>query len=357
MVFNSDYSINVGQGLLNDNALINQHVNGDQAMIVTNKTIATLYLTQLKQALKNKQCDIFLLGDGEQYKNQTSLNALFDRLLKKKHGRDTTLIALGGGVVGDLTGFAAATYHRGVNLVQLPTTLLAQVDAAIGGKTAINHALGKNMIGSFYQPSAVIIDTATLKTLPSREFNAGFAEVIKYALLQGGSFLNQVLYLDVQSKHFDLTIADIIKQCCQIKMCFVRQDERDKGVRALLNLGHTVGHALEACTNYQRYLHGEAVAIGLYCAALLSYQQYGLDRMWLSLIDRMLEKWHLPRRIPNDIDLKLLEQSMAYDKKVKYHKPRFIVIKKPGDCYVEDHTTIVDIQTMLHCAVEGETIL
>lgn len=351
------YPILIGYGMLANKELISQHITGRQVMIVTNKTVAPLYLHRLQQSLVDKQCDVFILEDGEQYKNQQSLTQLFDELLEHRHHRDTTLIALGGGVIGDLTGFAASTYQRGVNFLQIPTTLLAQVDASVGGKTAINHPLGKNMIGSFYQPNAVIMDIATLTTLPSREFNAGWAEIIKYAILSGGNFLLQVQD-GIRAGHANSPeLPKIISQCCQIKANFVEQDEQENGVRALLNLGHTVGHALESYTHYKRWLHGEAVAIGLYCAALLSYQSYGLDEQSLRLIDELLSLMSLPRRIPSDINLERLRELMAKDKKIKNNTLRFIVIKKLGACYLEEHVTEANIQTMLQYAVEGENKL
>jgi 3-dehydroquinate synthase len=345
------YPIIIGDNLLSDKKRISQYVIGHQAMIVSNKTVAPLYLSQLQQSLIDKQCDVVLLDDGEQYKNQQSLTYLLDNLLAKNHHRDTTLIALGGGVIGDLTGFAASIYRRGVNFLQIPTTLLAQVDASVGGKTAINHPLGKNMIGSFYQPCAVISDSATLTTLPMREFNAGFAEIIKYALLCGGNFLLQVQKMLQTNAINPSNLKSIINQCCQIKARFVKQDEQEKGVRVLLNLGHTIAHALEAYTHYKRWLHGEAVSIGLYCAALLSYQVYGLDKQSLELIDRLLMWAKLPRRIPNDIDLKQLQELMSHDKKNKNNTLCFIIIKKLGTCYLEEQISNAHIQTMLQSAV------
>ena len=244
------YPIIICRNGLSNPELLRSFVTSKQVLIVTNDTIAPLYLNYLKSAFTGIQCDVVILADGEEYKNQESLLAIYNALIQNKHHRDTTLIALGGGVVGDLAGFAASTYQRGIRFIQIPTTLLAQVDASVGGKTAINHPLGKNMIGSFYQPHAVIIDLNTLNSLPEREFRAGLAEMIKYGLLAGGDFLKQLLQalehgLSAQS----VELPNLIAQCCHIKAKFVETDEREAGQRALLNLGHTFAHALEAYTH------------------------------------------------------------------------------------------------------------
>lgn len=350
------YPVIIGNGLLFDHALLRKQVKAGQVMIITNTTVAPLYLSRVRQAFTDRQCDTLILEDGEAFKNQDSLNQIYDALLKNHHHRDTTLIALGGGVIGDITGFAAATYQRGTGFVQLPTTLLAQVDASVGGKTAINHPLGKNMIGCFYQPDAVIIDLQTLETLPLREFRAGIAEIIKYALLEGGEFFN-LLYQALSQGLADNQSADlpaIIRECCRIKARFVKEDERESGSRALLNLGHTVGHALETESQYKRWLHGEAVAIGLYCAALLSYESQCLEWSDVELIDKLLHMAKLPSRIPKTSDLKAIEALMAQDKKIKNNKLRFILIKAMGSCYVEENLTNLSLQTVLTRALEGE---
>jgi len=350
-----EYPIYIGHDCLSDNGLLQRYVAGGQVLVVTNKTIAPILLEPVQHAFASRQCDTVILEDGEAYKNQDSLATIYDALIKAHHHRDTTLIALGGGVVGDITGFAAATYQRGVNFIQLPTTLLAQVDAAIGGKTAINHALAKNMIGSFHQPHAVIIDLATLDTLPERELRAGFAEVIKYALLAGGEFLTSVSDVLADGLVHTSTpqLANLIAGCCQIKAGFVQEDEREAARRALLNLGHTFAHALEAYTHYQCWLHGEAVAIGLYCAALLSYQLGYLDQENLDLVDGLLLKAGLPRRIPEQIDLRVLQGLMCHDKKIKNKKLRFVLIRAPGDCYLDERVTDDCIYQALTGAVKG----
>lgn len=335
--------------------LMSGFLSSRQVLIVTNTTIAPLYLEPLKALFTSVQCDVVVLPDGEEHKNQANLFVIYDALIKNRHHRDTTLIALGGGVVGDMVGFAASTYQRGVPFIQIPTTLLAQVDASVGGKTAINHPLGKNMIGSFYQPKAVIIDLNTLKTLPEREFRAGLAEVIKYSLLVGGDFLQDLFDALKQGLRADSPqLPQLIARCCQIKAHFVEHDERETGQRALLNLGHTFAHALETYTDYQRWLHGEAVAIGLYCAALLSYKLNLIDAATVTLIEQMLDYAGLPHKIPASIDLDKLKDLMGLDKKVKNNSLRFVVIKKPGDCYLDDKVTEDCLNNTLITAVEGE---
>jgi 3-dehydroquinate synthase len=331
-------------------------VKAFQVMIVTNASIAPLYLSSVQEAFSKFQCDVVVIPDGEAYKNQEGLFAIYDGLIENQHHRDTTLVALGGGVVGDITGFAAATYQRGVRFIQAPTTLLAQVDASIGGKTAINHRLGKNMIGSFHQPHAVLMDLTTLSTLPEREFCAGFAEIIKYALLVGGNFLKKVDAL-LEQGYSSMTLpqqADLIAQCCDIKANFVQEDEKEIGRRALLNLGHTFAHALEVYTNYRRWLHGEAVGIGLYCAALLSYASGSLDKCHLLSVDSLLANAKLPRRIPKEIDLDKLQDLMFSDKKIVNKKLRFVLMRAPGDCYIETEITADSLRYVLMNAVEGE---
>ena len=334
---------------------LQQFIKSQQVFIVTNKTIAPLYLTSLKLAFAARQCDVVLLEDGEEYKNKDSLFAVYDSLISNRHHRDTTIIALGGGVIGDLSGFAASTYQRGVHFIQIPTTLLAQVDASVGGKTAINHPCGKNMIGSFYQPQAVIVDLNTLSTLPDREFRSGIAEMIKYALLTGGDFLQQLLHaLREGLTPKSLQLPYLIAQSCKIKACFVEGDEKETGQRALLNLGHTFAHALETYTQYQRWLHGEAVAIGLHCAAVLSHNMGLIDLSIVELVKEMIHYAGLPLHIPASINLEQLRDLMSLDKKIKDNCLRFVVIKKPGNCYLEDKVTEHILHNTLISVVEGE---
>ena len=345
------YPIYVGVDLFNDGELLRRHLKSQQILIVTNATLAPLYLAKVQEAFSAFQCDVLVLPDGEAHKNQQSLFMIYEALTKHHHHRDTTLIALGGGVVGDLTGFAAATYQRGVQFIQMPTTLLADVDASIGGKTAINYLQAKNMIGCFYQPHAVIMDLKALQTLPIREFRAGLGEVIKYALLSGESACAELSALMPKLTPNNTTaLSHLICECCQIKARFVALDERETGERALLNLGHTFAHALESYTNYTRWLHGEAVAIGLYCAALLSHQLGHLKASALTTVDLLLKQAKLPRRIPDDIDLTKLQALMLNDKKIKDNQQRFILMKGLGACYIEDAVPEALLRRVLICA-------
>ena len=354
-LYKDQYAITICHHALEHGELVGSFVSSKQVLIVTNETVAPLYLDKVQKALHHKQCDVVILPDGEAYKNQTSLWLIYDTLVKKGHHRDTTLLALGGGVIGDITGFAAATYQRGVSLVQIPTTLLAQVDSSVGGKTAINHPSGKNMIGSFYQPRAVLIDVTTLTTLPKREFSAGLGEVIKYAWLEGGVFFEQVGHL-LQNNLAQTSpeLPQLIEQCCLVKSRFVRLDEKEQGIRALLNLGHTFAHALEAYTHYQRWLHGEAVGIGLYCAAALSYELKRIDYSLLELVEQMIKWAGLPHKIPTSVDLNELTRLMSLDKKVKNGCLQFVVMRAPGDCYLDDTVTSHYVQKALISSVGGE---
>lgn len=335
------YPVIISAGGLKNQELLNRYLSGPQALIVTNKKVAPLYLSYLQKAYLHLQCDVLVLPDGENYKNQESLFKIYDTLIKHNHHRDTTIIALGGGVIGDLAGFAASTWQRGVNLLQVPTTLLAQVDAAIGGKTAINHPAGKNLIGSFYQPVAVLVDPAVLSTLPERELRAGFAEIIKYGLLTGGAFYSQLIQQTEQNllKVNSVFLADCIAQCCRIKASSVEQDEKETGSRALLNLGHTFAHALETMTDYTRWLHGEAVAIGLYCAALLSCQLGDFPVTSLKILEKLLKNTGLPHKIPGDIDLTKMLDYMHRDKKVKNNHITLVLMKEEGHCYLHHQIT------------------
>jgi len=349
------YPIIIYRNGLAESGIIRELVPSGQVIIVTNQTVAPLYLDAIQSVLYSCQCDKVILNDGEKYKNQDSLTAIYNELLAKKHHRDTTIIALGGGVVGDIAGFAASTYQRGVPYIQIPTTLLAQIDSSVGGKTAINHALGKNMIGSFYQPKAVLIDINTLSTLPEREFRSGLAEMIKYGLLTGGDFLEQLTQALQKGLDFDSDeLPYLIAQCCQVKAKFVEGDERETGDRALLNLGHTFAHALEASTEFKYWLHGEAVGIGLYCAALLSYNKGILDITVVQLVEQMLHYAGLPHKIPEFVDLQKLRDLMSLDKKIKNNCLRFVVMKKPGACYLDDTITEDCLHNTLITAVGGE---
>lgn len=350
----SKYPIIIGEHIFDDKNILRGCIKTQDILIVTNKTIAPLYLEYILQHLSGYHCKTVILEDGESFKNYESLFQIYSTLIENHYHRDTTLIALGGGVVGDITGFAASTYQRGVDFVQIPTTLLAQVDAAVGGKTAFNFMFAKNIIGSFYQPSAIYIDTHFLRTLPLREFRAGIAEIIKYAILRGGSFLQcvQTALEEGLAVNAADNLAEIIYKCCQIKAFYVEQDERESSMRALLNLGHTVAHALESYSHYTRWLHGEAVGIGLYVAALFSHRYYGLEKKSLLLIDNLLKLSGLPHRIPADIDLVKLRIAMDNDKKIKNNQLSFILIKRLGECCKVDKINDSELQHVLELAVE-----
>lgn len=329
------YPIYIGPGLLRNKELYSSHIKGRQVLIVTNETVAPIYLDDVMFALKDYQVDTVILPDGEKYKDLDTLNMIFDELLDRRHNRTTTLIALGGGVIGDMTGFAAATYQRGVNFIQVPTTLLSQVDSSVGGKTAVNHALGKNMIGAFHQPQAVIADTDTLETLPLREMAAGMAEVIKYGLISDSEF-----YAWLQDNVAGLmsgddeSLAEAIYRSCENKASVVAQDEREGGIRATLNLGHTFGHAIEAHQGYGKWLHGEAVGAGMMMAADLSRRLGYLSEKDEHDLLRLLQAAHLPVKGPKDMSCDDYISRMAVDKKVLDGALRLVLLKGIGAAYI-----------------------
>ena len=331
------YPIYIGIDLLSMKSLFVDQIQGRQVMIVTNKTIAPLYLDKLTSILDGFNVQSVILPDGEEFKTLETLNKVFDALLEAKFDRTSTLIALGGGVIGDITGFAAASYQRGVGFIQVPTTLLSQVDASVGGKTGINHELGKNMIGAFYQPKAVIIDVNTLDTLSNQEFSAGMAEVIKYGLLGNADFLS-MLEANIESimaRKKDLII-EVIFNCCQDKARIVELDEFEKGKRALLNLGHTFGHGIENAFGYGNYLHGEAVSIGMVMAAKLSKDEGNLSHEETLRVESILSKADLPISINKTIDSETLITAMSLDKKSIDGKIRLVLLKSLGDSYLTD---------------------
>ena len=308
------------------------YITGRQVLIVTNDTVAPLYLTALEKPLAEQFIvKVCILPDGEQYKNQTSINQIYDALMAEHFNRDVTLIALGGGVIGDMTGFAAASFMRGVNFIQIPTTLLSQVDSSVGGKTGINHAQGKNMIGAFWQPQMVLAEMSTLKTLPARELSAGLAEVIKYALIMDADFLTWLEHNLPAMMALDLAVlGEAVKRCCQYKADVVAQDERESGVRALLNFGHTFGHVIETHEGYGNWLHGEAIAAGMVQAAELSQKIGWLASEDVARIKRILTLANLPITPPS-IDVQTALDLMGHDKKVKHGQIRLILLKSLGD--------------------------
>ena len=330
------YPIHIGENLLHQPALILPHLPQKQVAIVTNTTIAPLYLDALADGLKLNDVKVvpIVLPDGEVYKNWETLNLIFDALLSNRCERKTTLIALGGGVIGDLTGFAAATYLRGVPFIQVPTTLLAQVDSSVGGKTGINHPLGKNMVGAFYQPRLVLADISTLSTLPDRELSAGLAEVIKYGLIRDLPFFEWLEQHIEKLMCRDATaLSYAIKRSCENKAEVVAADEHESGQRALLNLGHTFGHAIEAGMGYGNWLHGEAVAAGTMLAADVSRRMGWLDDSAFYRTRNLFTKAGLPVIAP-DLGADTYLELMGLDKKVEGGKIRFILLKRIGEAMI-----------------------
>ncbi|MGB5179970.1 MAG: 3-dehydroquinate synthase [Gammaproteobacteria bacterium] len=329
------YPIHIGQQLLGNAELLTSHIRGRQVMVVTNDTIAPLYLENVRQQLADFQTASVILPDGEQYKNLDTLNTIFTALLKQRFNRDCTLVALGGGVVGDITGFAAASYQRGVAFLQIPTTLLAQVDSSVGGKTGVNHPLGKNMIGAFHQPGCVVIDTDTLDTLDDRQLSAGLAEVIKYGLIRDAGFFEwleaNMAALRVRDKQ---ALSHAIEHSCSIKAEIVAADERESGQRALLNLGHTFGHAIETGTGYGNWLHGEAVATGMLMAADLSARHGWLPADVVQRTKHLLQLAGLPTSPPAEMNEAQFMEFMAIDKKVVEGELRLVLLKAIGDAIV-----------------------
>lgn len=347
-----DYPIYIGSGLLGDANHLIPHIQGRQVCIVTNTTIAPLYLDKVKALLANDyQIDVVILPDGEQYKQLDTINQIYDCLLKGRHNRTTTLIALGGGVVGDMTGFAAATYQRGVNFIQIPTTLLAQVDSSVGGKTGVNHPLGKNMVGAFHQPEVVIIDIDVLQTLPNRELSAGIAEIIKYGLINDTEFYSwlESNIASLMSLDAAITSAAILKSC-QSKARVVSADEKESGLRATLNFGHTFAHAIEAAQGYGQWLHGEAVATGMLIALDLSVRMGWVDKKEVARLRYLLETANLPVTVPENMTERQFLDIMAVDKKVLNGKLRLVLLKSVGCAIVTEEAPQEKIsQSILAC--------
>jgi len=329
------YPIYIGPNLMANKELLQERIRGQQVMIVTNETIAPIYLQTIEAALHGKTVASVVLPDGEKYKHLDTLNLIFDALLEHKFNRMVTLVALGGGVIGDMTGFAAACYQRGVDFVQVPTTLLSQVDSSVGGKTGVNHAQGKNMIGAFYQPRSVLIDTNSLRTLPEREFAAGMAEVIKYGLIADAEFFawleaNVGALMAREEKALQYAIA----MSCQTKAWVVAQDEREGGIRAILNLGHTFGHAIETATQYTAYLHGEAVAVGMLMAMDLSQKLGAVSADDYQRTQHLIEACGLPTKTPEGMSIDQFMSLMSVDKKVLDGSLRLVLLEELGKAYV-----------------------
>ena len=323
------YPIHIGAGLVAAGALYAPHLRGTAA-IVTNEVVAPLYLARVKAALGPARLVEIVLPDGERTKSWDTLNRVFDALLAARLGRDTLIVALGGGVIGDLAGFAAAVYQRGVPFLQVPTTLLAQVDSSVGGKTAINHPAGKNMIGAFHQPSAVISDVATLDTLPERELRAGIAEVIKHGAALDAPFFDWLeANIDKLLRRDREALMHAVRRSCELKAAIVAADERESGARALLNFGHTFGHAIEAATGYGAWLHGEAVAAGMVMASELSLLMGHLRKTDVERVRELVKRAGLPVEGPALAPERLLEL-MALDKKAARGRTRFVVLEAIG---------------------------
>jgi 3-dehydroquinate synthase len=349
------YPVYIGRDLLADTELLAQHVAGSQAVIVSNATVAPLYVERVRSALGARQLVTeVVLPDGEQYKTLDTLSDIFDRVMADKHNRSTTFVAVGGGVVGDITGFAAACYQRGVNFIQIPTTLLSQVDSSVGGKTGVNHPLGKNMIGAFYQPRAVLIDINTLQTLPARELSAGLAEVVKYGLISDQPFYRWLQeHMPRLLAREEAALAEAIERSCAIKAEVVAADEREGGIRAILNLGHTFGHAIETGQGYGQWLHGEAVATGMLLALELSARRGWIAGAEVNDFRELLLGMHLPVSAPADMDAEAFLALMSRDKKVMDGRLRLILLEDIGRACIVDDTTERELRDLLQGAASG----
>lgn len=349
------YPIYIGTDLLGGDSLLGGHIRGSQVAVITNEVLAELALPQLLETLKgcNASVSTFILKDGESEKSLDNYAAIMDHLISERHNRSTTLLALGGGVVGDITGFAAATYQRGVNFIQIPTTLLSQVDSSVGGKTAVNHPGGKNLIGAFHQPIAVLADMDLLKTLPAREYAAGIAEVVKYGVIADADFFDWLeSNVDGLLAQNGAVLSHAVAVSCRTKAAVVAEDERESGRRAILNYGHTFGHAIEALTNYSEYLHGEAVAIGMVQAADLSHRLGLLEIEAAVRVRTLLARFNLPVT-PPALPAQAMLDAMGMDKKVVDGKLRLVVARRLGEAFL---TSEVPRGTLLETLNAGEAL-
>jgi 3-dehydroquinate synthase len=342
------YPILIGAGLLRDAAALGAAVAARDVMVVTNEIVAPLYLESLERSLAGKRVRSVVLPDGESHKTLGNAGRIFDALVAARLNRDACVVALGGGVVGDMAGFAAACYQRGVDYVQVPTTLLAQVDSSVGGKTGVNHPGGKNLIGAFHQPRAVISDTTTLATLPGRELRAGLAEVLKYGLIADAAFLDWIdAHLEALLALDAAALAQAIRRSCEIKAAIVAEDEHEHGRRALLNLGHTFGHAIETAAGYGQWLHGEAVAVGMLLAADLSCRLGWLAAAEVERLRSLLRRAGLPDRAPPIGAARALEL-MGMDKKVLEGRIRLVLLQRTGVGVVSGDYPAEALQAVLH---------
>jgi 3-dehydroquinate synthase len=334
------YPILIQANVLKNPEFLTKHLTTKKVVVVTNDVVDPLYFPVISQALAGYDVSKIVVPDGEQHKNLQSFEVVISRLLEMSAGRDTTLIALGGGVVGDLTGFVAASFQRGMPFIQIPTTLLSQVDSSVGGKTAVNHPLGKNMIGAFYQPKAVLIDTNSLSTLPKREFAAGMAEVIKYGVIYDPEFFGWLEENQQAIKQQDLAaMQHMITRCCEIKAEIVAIDERESGLRAILNLGHTFGHAIEAEKGYGNWLHGEAVSAGIVLASAVATKMNWLEASEFSRIESLLQTFDLPTVAPSEMTYDDFIRHMRHDKKVQAGRLFFVIPKGIGKAVVTNEIT------------------
>jgi 3-dehydroquinate synthase len=345
------YPIDIGPGLIGDPSRYRPHIRHSQVMIVTNETVAPLYLDQVRSALSGLDLAEVVLPDGEQYKDLDTWTRIFDSLLANRFGRSCTLIALGGGVIGDMAGFAAACYQRGVPFIQVPTTLLAQVDSSVGGKTGVNHPAGKNMIGAFHQPRAVIADTDTLNTLPDRELRAGLAEVLKYGLIRDDGFFEwlQTNRDALLTRDAD-ALSEAIERSCRNKAEVVAADELEAGQRALLNLGHTFGHAIEAGAGYGVWLHGEAVGAGMAMAAAMSADLGWIARATSEHIRDVIGAFGLPVDPPVELSTDRWLELMAVDKKVVDGRLRLVLLEGIGSAVVSSDFTTDQLRATIDVA-------
>lgn len=344
------YPIAIEAGSFQQAGFLMSAIQGAHVVVVTNDVVAPLYLNTLTDLLKaeGKTVHSIIIADGEANKTIASFELVLGKLLEKRISRDACLIALGGGVIGDLTGFVAACYQRGVDFIQIPTTLLSQVDSSVGGKTAVNHPLGKNMIGAFYQPKAVLIDPESLNTLADNEFAAGMAEVIKYGIIYDPEFFTWLVDNTAGIKAKDLTLlSHMIAKCCEIKADIVNQDEKEHGIRALLNLGHTFGHAIEAQMGYGTWLHGEAVAAGTVLACKLAVMRGQMQASELRQVEELLGYFKLPIKGPADMNAKEYIAHMQRDKKVLSGTMRFILPIGIGKAHVVSDVTQQELSTLL----------
>ena len=344
------YPVYIGRDLFDDHSLLGKHITGTQVVLVSNDTVAPVYLDRVRAALGERHLITeVILPDGEQFKTLDTLSQIFDQVMADRHNRSTTFIAVGGGVVGDITGFAAACYQRGVHFIQVPTTLLAQVDSSVGGKTAVNHPLGKNMIGAFYQPQAVLIDTQTLHTLPARELSAGLAEVVKYGLIGDEPFYRW-LQADMPKllAREESALAEAIERSCANKARVVAEDEREAGLRAILNLGHTFGHAIETAQGYGNWLHGEAVATGMLLAARLSANRGWLAGEEVEGLQRLLVSMQLPVAPPPEMSPATFIDLMGRDKKVIDGRLRLVLLRAIGEAAIVDDVREDELSTLLN---------